>query len=89
MKPSFDLSRVAILGSTLAFSLFLTACGQKGPLFMPKIPPLATQPSGTSAPLATPATVTAPGTTESGAAKAGPHTQMVPPEPTGPDTISQ
>ncbi|MGS0741896.1 LPS translocon maturation chaperone LptM [Glaciimonas sp. GG7] len=45
MKPSFDLPRVAIIGSALAFSLLLSACGQKGPLYMPKIPPLATTPA--------------------------------------------
>ncbi|PUA17575.1 lipoprotein [Glaciimonas sp. PCH181] len=49
MKPLFDLPRVVILGSALAFSLLLTACGQKGPLYMPKIPPLATKPAAPAA----------------------------------------
>ncbi|MFC5472994.1 LPS translocon maturation chaperone LptM [Paraherbaspirillum soli] len=39
MKPTFDLPRVAMVTAMLAL---LTACGQKGPLFMPaKLPPPA------------------------------------------------
>nr|WP_240162498.1 hypothetical protein [Glaciimonas sp. PAMC28666] len=56
---------------------------------MPKIPPLAPQPTGSSTGTATPGAIAQPGTIQGGAAEVLPNSPMAPPEPTGPDTISQ
>ncbi|KAF3998805.1 lipoprotein [Glaciimonas immobilis] len=73
-----------MFGCTLVFSLFLAGCGQKGPLFMPTVPPLAPLPTATPA-------APVPDATSNGKPKTVPArtVPMPPTEPTGPDTISQ
>ncbi|MGB7195938.1 MAG: lipoprotein [Collimonas pratensis] len=60
MKPIFDLSRTTSL-ALIAIPLTLTACGQKGPLFMPAaLPPPIVRPAPTQSnviPKTTPAPV--------------------------------
>jgi predicted small lipoprotein YifL len=52
VKSILDLTRAgAVLSAITLVSLFgLTACGQKGPLYLPKPVPIATTPSKAPAP---------------------------------------
>jgi predicted small lipoprotein YifL len=44
VKPLSDLTRAGATLSALILVSMLTACGQKGPLYMPKQQPVATKP---------------------------------------------
>ncbi|WP_329956675.1 LPS translocon maturation chaperone LptM [Collimonas humicola] len=59
MKPIFDLSRTTMM-ALIAIPLTLTACGQKGPLFMPAALPPPIVRTAPAQPNVTPKTTPAP-----------------------------
>lgn len=49
MKPTFYLQRLILICSAVAATAALTACGQIGPLYLPRVPADPDAPPGTAA----------------------------------------